>query len=240
MKKPIIGITGNQKMANNGNYPPFEINYSPTAYGDAVVRAGGLPMVIPISDPEDAVSYISSVDGIILTGGQDVSPALYHQEPHLKLEATSWQRDQSEVALIKEAIRQQKPILAICRGLQLVNVVFGGTLYQDLPSQYNVTVQHSQKSQPENKTHSIHIEPNSHLSEFLQDGICVNSIHHQAVDQLGEGLKVTARSHDDVVEAFESTESNLIVAVQWHPEELAKSDDNHLALFEDLVRRAQK
>ena len=238
--KPIIGITGNHMCVPDKTYNAFQVNYSPLAYTEAVTRAGGTPVIIPVAAAESAADYIRLVDALVLTGGQDVSPCLYDEEPDILIGATSPERDASEKALLEEALKQGKPILGICRGLQLINVVLGGTLYQDLATQANITVQHVQKSQPHSATHSIRIEADTHLAKCMADGVLVNSIHHQGIKALGQGLKVAAWSSDGVIEAIESSEGSQIVAVQWHPEELSRDSQENLSIFVDLVKRANQ
>lgn len=135
MKKNIIGIAANQLYQNNQAFFDQQITYTPQGFIDGVHQAGGIPVVLPISDPESASDYVAAIDKLLLAGGQDVTPFLYEEEPHPKLGPTSIERDSFEMALIKEAIRQNKPIFTVCRGTQLLNVSLGGTLYQDL-SQY--------------------------------------------------------------------------------------------------------
>ena len=236
--RPVIGVTGNIMQAPEDKFKSFKINYSPWGYTEAVRLAGGTPVILPMTEPTCAAHYVSLIDGLVLTGGEDISPYLYNEEPHVNIEATSPTRDAVETALIKEALAQGKPILAICRGMQLVNVVLGGNLYQDLAGQANVTIQHVQKTRPSMATHSIKVKAGSYLSQLVADGCLINSIHHQAIRELGEGLIVSARSKDGVIEAIESQEGSLILGVQWHPERLTKHDECSMAIFQDLIERS--
>ncbi|MBG9988742.1 gamma-glutamyl-gamma-aminobutyrate hydrolase family protein [Aerococcaceae bacterium DSM 111176] len=215
----------------------FLINYSPRHYTLAVERAGGIPVLLPLTETNQAEAYIKMVDGLLLTGGQDISPHLYGEEPRAVIGEVSPQRDSAEIALIEAAIKHNKPILGVCRGMQLLNVHFGGTLYQDLSENPDVTVQHVQKSLPTISTHSIETKENSRLYKAFGKNTLINSFHHQAIRDLGKNLTVTAYSKDKLIEGFESEEHN-IVAVQWHPEITFDSNQDSLNLFNDLIKRA--
>ncbi|MDO4432801.1 MAG: gamma-glutamyl-gamma-aminobutyrate hydrolase family protein [Aerococcaceae bacterium] len=239
--KPIIGITCNQNILPDNTYHPFKINYSPTGFAAAIEKAGGIPMLIPIGNPELAMEYAQVIDGLLLTGGQDVSPSLYNEEPRLTLGETLPERDAIEVKLIEATLQQNKPLLGVCRGMQLINVVLGGSLYQDLPTEANITVQHIQKAQPENATHSVRVESNSHLSTIIPDGKMVNSIHHQGIKQLAPTLNAVAWSQDHIIEAYEKIDDNTsIIGIQWHPELSYEKHPESLHLFADFVQRANK
>lgn len=238
--KSIIGITGNTSALTNDDFDAFKINYSSTGFSSAISKVGGVPIIIPINDPAFAKEYIQMVDGLLLTGGQDVSPMLYGEEPRQVIGPTSPDRDRGEVALIKEAIRQKKPILGICRGLQLINVVLGGSLLQDLSEDNSITLQHVQKSQPEFATLSIKVKAGTHIADIMPNNSFVNSVHHQAIKELGAGLTVSAWSPDNVIEAIELVDDDQsIIAIQWHPELTFLNDNASLEIFADLIKRAQ-
>lgn len=236
---PIIGITGNQGQITSDVDTNMKINYSPAGYARAVRRAGGTPVIIPLGQPDTAKNYIDFIDGLLLTGGQDISPLMYGEEPHLSIGLTHPKRDRVESALIREALASQTPILGVCRGMQLVNVVLGGTLIQDLNEEAGVSIQHVQRSLSQYPTHTISVKSDSYLANILPNNMHINSAHHQAVKSLGKGLKVAAWSSDNVIEAFESDDAHHhIIGVQWHPEDLIESSPECLAVFEDLVNRA--
>ena len=236
--KAKIGITGNIiTYKRPEEVAAFDANYTPREFSQAVELAGGIPYIIPIMDESLAEEIMSSLDGLILTGGQDVSPLLYNQEPHQAIQETSPQRDTFELSLINAAIHQGKAILGICRGLQLLNVRYGGTLYQDLSEDKTAYLQHNQQSLPQFPTHRIQIKDQSSLSPIFGKEITVNSFHHQAIDQLGQGLTVIAQSLDQVIEAVEAPADNVI-AVQWHPELTHIHDQHSINLFRNLVERA--
>lgn len=237
MKKTIIGIAGNQLYQPNEDFFGQQLTYTPQGFIDGIHQAGGLPLVLPISDPEDAVSYIQQIDKLLLAGGYDITPQLYNEEPHPKLKATSLARDTFEIALTKEAIRQGKPIFAVCRGMQLVNIALGGTLYQDLSLYADWQVKHDMApTYPEFGNHSIEIAENSLLSTVLQRSLQVNSYHHQIIKRLAAPLKAVAWAQDGVIEAVENTDyAGRILGVQWHPELTHKTDLHQQKLFDYFV-----
>ncbi|MDN5347106.1 MAG: putative glutamine amidotransferase [Clostridia bacterium] len=208
------------------------------AYLAAVEQAGGLPVLLPATtDTELAGAYLDKIEALVLTGGGDLDPAFFGEEPLPGLGEVVPLRDAFEIALVKLAWRQGKPILAICRGLQVLNVAAGGDLYQDLERQYAGALQHVQKGPRSYPTHEVKILPGSLLFRLTgKDNLRVNSLHHQAVRRVGVGLKVAAYASDGVIEALEG-EGNFILAVQWHPEDLLAFRE-HRILFEALVKAA--
>lgn len=204
-----------------------------TAYTDAIARTGGIPVILPIiDDPELAESLLDKVDGIVFSGGADLDPAEYGEEILNETVSIDAVRDRSELLLARAALASGKPVLAICRGEQLMNVVLGGTLYQDIPSQVEGFIQHS------DTTHTIFVEKGSVLyGLFGKDSLTVNSTHHQAVKDVAPGSRVTARSVDGVVEAYEN---GNVLAVQFHPERMVLTDPEWYALFELFVDRVKK
>ncbi|MBX8939340.1 gamma-glutamyl-gamma-aminobutyrate hydrolase family protein [Enterococcus gilvus] len=238
MKKNIIGIAANQHYQNNQDFFDQQFTYSPQGFIDGVHQAGGLPILLPISDPELASEYIASIDKLLLAGGQDVTPFLYNEEPHPKLGPTSIDRDTFEMALIKEAIKQNKPILTVCRGTQLLNVTLGGTLYQDLAQYPDWEVKHDMfPTVPDFGLHSITVKSESTLAPLFGERAQVNSYHHQAIKDLAESLVPIAWAHDGIIEAVESREKNTkILGVQWHPELTHKNDSKEQSLFDYFVQ----
>lgn len=218
--KPIIGIAGNQLLTHVAAFQGNQVTYTPQGFVTAVQSAGGLPLVLPVGVPESAATYIAKIDKLLLAGGQDITPQFYHEEPHPKLAATNPDRDHFERALIHEALKQGKPIFAVCRGMQLLNVVLGGSLYQDLSLYPDWQVKHEQQpTQPQFATHSITIKSESLLTPILGAENIVNSYHHQAIKQLAEPLEAVAWSSDGLIEAVTSKDpDHRILGVQWHPE----------------------
>lgn len=234
--KPVIGIPGNILTNFEEDYNRLPISYTPHGFIEAMHTAGALPVVFPISNEENARQYVKNVDAVLLAGGQDVSPLTYGEEPSLQLQSTSPARDKFEIAVIKEAWAEKKPILAICRGLQIFNVAFGGTLFQDLSLYPNLSVQHFQKSTPETATHSIQIAEKSWLRTLYGEKANVNSYHHQAIKDLADNLEPTAWSKDGLVEGFESKDDHHItIGVQWHPELMANHKEEEQQLFNAFI-----
>lgn len=203
-----------------------------TAYVHALARAGLIPLLVPpMLDPEAACSALDRVQGLVLTGGEDVDPGRYGATPHPKLEETDPARDAVELALIAGAERRRLPILAICRGIQILNVAGGGTLYQDLGSERPGPIDHADQR----TYHGLRIDPGSLVHRTLQVGgeARVNTRHHQAIRGLAPNLRATAWAEDGVIEAAERRDGAgpWLLAVQWHPE-----DDVEGALFLGLAQ----
>lgn len=249
MNKPVIGVTlfRREKNKSNSKYGTINCNYV-----KAVVDAGGLPLLIPIvNQPQDIKHYMSLIDGLLLSGGQDISPELYNEEAIAELGKVDPARDNWELKLFKAAYRKKLPILGICRGMQLINVGLGGSLYQDIYSQYKDSLQHTSKQDESCAYHKILIEAGSQLEEILccLDSLYVNSYHHQAIKEIGNNLKIVAKSDEGVIEAVEAKAENsdqrFLIGVQWHPEDLAGVDDNSLTnncfqqLFKALISAAK-
>ena len=213
------------------------------SYVDAISRAGNVPMIIADSkDPAKLRIALKKADILLLIGGEDVAPAYYGEAESPKLGEVNARRDTFEMALLKEAVRLHKPILGICRGLQVINVFFGGTLYQDLPSEYsNHSVNHSRSDSIFKAVHGIVIYRGSRLHKVIQvDSIGVNSAHHQAVKDLAPGFRVAARCTDGVVEAIES-DKYPVAAVQFHPERISVGDSPVFSrFFEKMMELAGK
>jgi putative glutamine amidotransferase len=184
-------------------------------------------------------------DGIVLSGGEDVDPELYEQEKRYENVKVNRRRDDFELKLLDDAQASALPVFGICRGLQLINVKFGGTLHQDLKNDTEVEFEHRQKEGRDELTHIVTVsDSDSRLGAVLQGHCNVNSFHHQAIERVGRGLKVTARSEDDIVEAVEAADnSHYLVAVQWHPEEIAELPEQKRILqqfIEQCRKRAQQ
>lgn len=239
--EPVIGITADSTFVNNRSYPePHKVNFSPRNISKAVSMAGGIPIILPVNEPDIARKYADIVDGLILAGGADVSPALYGEDARTTIKATYPKRDEAEVAIAEKFIDNRKPILGICRGLQLLNVIFGGTLYQDLSENLEVSVKHIQETASNHPIHVVEVKTDSYISSFLSDKLYVNSFHHQIIRDLGKELRVSASSSDGVIEAIETVnDKRSVVAIQWHPENLYYKEKDHFALFENLILRAK-
>ena len=238
MARPVIGMSTGRMAVDYGPVPQYPLTYVPVDYVDAVLDAGGLPMPLALHDvglyEGAAVEQLAHCDGLLLSGGVDINPATYGEQPHPELNATTPERDAHELALLAEAKRRGLPILAICRGIQLVNVAYGGTLYQDIPAQVPDSIQHSQRSARHLPSHDVTVSP-SRLYELVGASIAVTSFHHQAVKDLGANLQVVATSTDGIVEAVEATDHPWLVAVQWHPEMSHAADEPSRRIFEAFV-----
>lgn len=235
--RPVIGMIAapNPKLLHGRHL----IN---TSYVRAVIAAGGTPLLIP-SDEDDglAAEYLPLLHGLLVPGGEDVTPALYGEDPLRQVTFMNEEKDRMELALIRGAVERGMPVFGICRGIQLLNVCFGGTLYQDLPAQYPGVLGHAQDMAIRGQlTHRVTLEPDSLLEKLLGgEPLSVNSYHHQAVRTPAPGFTVTARAADGVIEGVEDPERNLY-AVQWHPEDLVESHPRFRSLFRHLVERAEQ
>ncbi|QGG49107.1 gamma-glutamyl-gamma-aminobutyrate hydrolase family protein [Heliorestis convoluta] len=201
-------------------------------YLQALQEGGLLPWPISIEGIEEVESYCQQAQGLVLSGGGDVDPIYYHQQPHAALGEVDPERDRLDFAVLAQALQRKMPVLAICRGLQVLNIARGGTLIQDIPRQKPSALRHQQKSPRWHKSHNIDIVERSQLHQIYRNGTGqVNSFHHQAIDRLGKGLQAVAHSADGIVEAIEGQGESFIMAVQWHPEDLFRNDQEAKALF---------
>jgi putative glutamine amidotransferase len=236
MSLPLIGVTTSATY-ENGRERVF-IN---AAYLRAVQGAGGVPVLLPPSfevGMRDAL--FDQLTGLLLTGGGDIEPGRYGQTPHATVYDVSPERDALELWATREALARRRPVLAICRGLQVLNVALGGTLVQDISDEVGRTIAHSQPAPRQQATHTVKVDHGSRLADILGAvEVEVNSFHHQAVKDLGTGLRTVATAPDGVVEGLELPDAEpLVVGVQWHPEELVGHDAAARNLFAALVRAA--
>ena len=230
---PIIGITGNFR---DGDCTLAE------GYYQSILKAGGVPFIIPCYDDTDAlINTLDKLDGILLTGGADINPLFLGEEPIQELHGINPRRDRQELLLTRLAADRQIPILGICRGIQTMNAALGGPLYQDIHSQMEGTrIKHDQNLDRCYASHTVAIEKDTLLHRlFKTDTIAVNSFHHQAIKEPAPGFRVCARATDGVIEAMESTEYKSMLGVQWHPEcFILKGDECMMPLFQWLVQEA--
>ena len=251
MSKPMIGILGN--IMRTKNAPSGEMvarNYTNDACVRSIVENGGVPLLLPFvrerEEPDEMERAFALCDGMLFPGGWDVDPAFYGEEPHEKLGTVHHQLDIFWFRAAKYAREHGLAILGICRGMQLLNVAWGGSLYQDLserevPSSVGNPprgIEHTQRALRSDVTHRVHIEPGTRLVSILGTApLMTNSMHHQAVKAPGTGLTVSAHAEDGTIEAIESPDGQLL-AVQWHPEDLIDTVPVMNKLFQDLVSRA--
>lgn len=239
IKKPVIGITLFRKYEDNGRNCYNKIGCD---YTNAIVSAGGIPVPVPVlKDKKEAEYYIELIDGLLLTGGEDINPSCYGEEPIKELKSFDINRDRWEIELFKKSYEQNLPVLGICRGMQLMNVALGGTLYQDIEKQYDKNKIHLSDRNVECIYHVIKIDSDSKLYNILceTDKYRVNSYHHQAIKKLSPQIRIAAES-DGVIEAIESKNKKFIIGVQWHPEELVGNKTCFHYLFNNLVAEAEK
>ncbi len=240
-RRPIIGISSSVIVDEVGSFAGYKRAYVNKDYVDAVIRAGGVPLIIPFStDKEVIISQAQLIDGLILSGGHDISPYNYGQEPSQKIGETFPERDTYEIILLEESKKRNIPILGICRGFQLINVAAGGTLYQDLSLIPGNILKHNQVSNPTLKTHKVEIKENSFISSIFGKETMVNSFHHQVINKVANDFIVVAKASDGVVEAIEHKTYKFLVAVQWHPEMLAVNCEKARELFSKFVEEAKK
>jgi putative glutamine amidotransferase len=236
MSRPLVGVGA--IVREWGGARRTGVN---AAYAEAVASAGAIPFVLsPLVGPECAAEALAGVDALILTGGEDIDPARYGQAPSSRLGAISRDRDAFEIELLAAARRTRLPTLAICRGLQLVNVALGGTLWQDLPSDRPGPVDHDPELGRSHRSHPVRLATGSRAARALgAEAVLVNSFHHQAVRELATGLVATGWAEDGVIEALESDGGEAwLLAVQWHPEELQAAGAPDRGLFAALVDAA--
>ena len=242
--KPLIGITSSMVLgiySTSQEYMPAEYHRLSDSYVNAIIQAGGIPVAIPSSMDEELMkATVDRLDGVLLSGGGDVDPNLYGQRATKNLGNVAPRRDAAELAIAKYVIHEtKKPLLGICRGIQVMNIAMGGTLHIDLPDAGKLC--HSLNMYPRDMTsHQVTVEKNSRLGTIMDGADRVNSFHHEAIDQVAEGFMVTARSvPDEVIEAVELPGDRFVVGVQWHPEELIAREETK-RLFRAFVEAAAK
>lgn len=237
--RPLIGITAfHTRHITPPHLPLVALGQR---YVTAIEAAGGVPLIVsPGLDDENLQVIFERLDGVLLPGGGDIDPACYGETPHPSLTETNVERDHLELSLARCAVDANKPLLAICRGIQVLNVALGGSLVQDIPTQIANALPHTfdeTKVPREFTAHVVHIEPNTQLHGVMGvDRADANSWHHQSLKQVAPGLNVVARSPDGVIEAVEMPERRFIIGVQWHPEWLYDRQPEMKRLFEALVQ----
>ncbi len=235
--KPVIGMTA---MCNNinGSY----VYTVSEGYVQSILDAGGLPLILPSSgSPEEYAELAASqIDGYLVPGGADVAPLLYGEEPQRTVTDVYKFNDEYEAALIRKMAELGKPVIGICRGVQIINVAFGGTLWQDIPSQLPESIGHHHKGLRHEGYHSVNVVEGSHLHQiFGESKLFTNSTHHQAVKDAAPGFKVCATAADGIVEAIEH-ESKYVLGVQWHPECMYKVHPEFFKYFEAFIAEAKR
>ncbi len=246
--KPRIGITTYYVKSEEASkkqvrgLPGQDLLVSTMDYSRSVSNAGGIPLTIPVLENDDYIEEIvKQMDGFIFAGGTDVSPLEFKAPVKKGLKMLNPERDRFELKLLKKIIAYKKPILGICRGFQLINVFFGGTLYQDIEENGLTKQEHFCKMMPKySPCHSIYISSESRLYSLWQkEKIMVNSFHHQTVKKLGNGLKELGKAEDGIIELIEHQDYPFLMAVQWHPEMMSEKYSEQLKVFELLIENCR-
>jgi putative glutamine amidotransferase len=245
----VIGVTATlrEDVESVAGRPLGRFVRADMDYVEGVAEARGAPVVLPpVANSRAAESLLDGLDGLLLSGGSDLDPGYYGEEPVPELGVTVPERDAFEMVLLEHALRRGMPIFGICRGMQVLNVAFGGTLHQHLPDVAGVLV-HGVPVDDTDALHDVAVTPGTVLSQAVggRTSLRCSSHHHQGVDRVGDGLRIAGRSEDGLVEALEAPNAGAsedgvwTIGVQWHPEDSASRDPAQQALFGELVRRAQ-
>jgi putative glutamine amidotransferase len=233
--KPVIGITA--EIRDGGNY------FLPPVYANAILQAGGIPLLIPLIPNEEIDIVCDHIDGLFITGGEDIDPSYYGEDPHVDLGIITPRLDRMEYSLVQEILKRDKPYIGVCRGLHMLNIATGGSLYQSIHSdREEPSIQHRQKAIRTHRSHRVTLDTDSRMFDLLrQEEMKVNSFHHQGCKTIGEGLKVTAIASDGIVEGVESTRHSFVFGFQWHPEEFAvDGDEPSKRIFKAYINAAIK
>lgn len=241
MNRPIIGITSAYEMEEGlKNYFRTTVSID---YSKSVIMAGGIPVVIPAnSDTEVIKKQLSLIDGLILSGGVDINPFLYGEDFKQGIGVISPERDEFELIVLEEFLKTGKPILAICRGHQLVNIFFGGSLHQDLRYAGENILKHRQDFHPELATQKLKIiDEENMLYDLYGESVGINSFHHQVINKMGVGLTVIAKTEDGIIEAFQKKDYNFLYGIQWHPEMMtARGNEEMKKLFVKFIESCKE
>lgn len=230
MKKIVIGLTCSENREMD--FPSQRVNED---YIHAVIEAGGVPILLPMCDDSDIIeAQLKSIDGLIVTGGIDINPLCYHEPYRFEQGESSTRRDEYEMKLIRMCSEMRIPIFGVCRGHQMINVAFGGTLYQDNKLFSPLVSQHTQEERKDYPIHSIRVKKDSFLYPVLGDRYNVNSFHHQSIKKLADEFQVVARSEDSIIEAIQHNHLN-IWGVQFHPEMMHERDQKMLEIFKVFI-----
>lgn len=231
--RPLIGITCSTEWDGLRKYLLSH------EYVHAVRSAGGEPVILPPALDDAPATLAGMLDGILLSGGVDIDPRHFGEDPHPKLGSIDPERDEFELALVRGALQGGTPVLAICRGVHVLNVAAGGNLFQDIPSQLAGAIKHRQDAPRYHPSHRVTVERHTKLAGMVGAGdVLVNSFHHQAVRDLAPDFAVSARASDGVIEGIESTRDLFVVGVQWHPESMIDVDAAMLEVFAAFVAEA--
>lgn len=241
MSKPIIGILSRVLGEYDKDINYIERCFVSMDYINAIESSGGTPIILPLVKGEENLrKFIEGIDGLLVPGGIDVNPLRYNEEPLEKIGSVSDDIDEFDIKAIRWANELKKPILGICRGLQVINVAFGGSLFQDLSLKSGSKFSHWQKAKKDTPTHSIEIKPGTRMFNLLGNNAVVNSYHHQAIKDLAEGFIASSFSMDGIIESIEKVNGGYVLAVQWHPEMMFNSHENMRKIFLDFIEECKK
>jgi len=245
----LVGITPDTHSGSKlkTRIPDESIVYLWDRYLEALLENCAIPVLLPITDNDEQIcSIVNHLDGVLLAGGNfDVPPEMFGEEPKPWLGKVKMERSNFELKLLKEAVRSDVPVLGICGGMQMINVAFGGTLYQDIDQERSGSAKHQQEQRADSTSHTVAVSPESRLCEILGVGLKselqsleVNSTHHQAIRDLAQGFRASAVSPDGIVEGIESQAHRFLMGVQWHPELLYNQMDVHNRIFTAFLEAA--
>lgn len=246
--KPLIGITTylvKDRELNEKRYrglPGQDMLMSTMDYSRCIEKAGGIPVTIPVIDNDEYIDELANkLDGFLFAGGPDINPIKYNQAFKKGLGLINPERDDFEFKLLEKVLKKDKPIFGICRGFQLINVFFGGSLHQDIYEQKLTTLEHVGIMGPKySYCHKVTLSDESMIFKaFNKNTIYVNSFHHQVVDKIGDGLVETTWAEDGIVEGFEHKDFSFVVGVQWHPEMMAEVHEEQLSVFQLLINKTK-
>jgi putative glutamine amidotransferase len=231
LKRPLIGITPS-------SWKGLSLRKE---YIEVITAAGGAPVILPVQSNREVIShYLEIIDGLLLSGGVDIDPFLFGEEPLVGSRETDPQRDVFEVNICKEALERKFPVLGICKGCQIMNIAAGGDIFQDLYTQKKGVIEHFQQAPREFPVHSIIIDRDSYLYQITgKEGCRVNSLHHQAIRNIAPSFRVVARARDGVIEAIEKKEG-FALGVQWHPESMYKDREEQFQIFQEFISKSIK
>ncbi len=246
-RRPVIGIPTQTLQSLGGipaEFPPSWVMSQ--RYILTLTAAGAIPWMIPlVGDDEETLRGIyDELDGVFLPGGADIDPASYNEDRHPLCDRTDPPRDHVELTMTRWAMADRKPVLGVCRGLQLINLAAGGTLYQDLADEYPGSIKHDYfpfggKYARDHIAHGVAVAPNTRLAELIGAGaVPVNSMHHQGIRDLGAGLVASALAPDGLIEGIEGMDGAFLIGVQWHPEALTETDARMRRLFDEFISAA--
>ncbi len=237
--KPLIGITCSRTIGGSWSVysPGHFMDYTFDEYSRVILYCGGAPVLLPVAQDQSTIGTIlKRLDGLLLSGGPDINPRQYNEQPLKGLGEIDADLDRMELAAAREAYRLNLPVLAVCRGIQTLNVSLGGNLYQDIALQVSGSINHAQKAAKSVSTHTVTVTPGTSLAEiFKEKHVWVNGRHHQAIKDPAPGLVVSATAADGIIEAVEDLSKRFVVGVQWHPEGTWQNDPHSKRLFKAFV-----